>query len=378
MQIHEDRCKQHSRILLVDDNQSVRDMLYNLLNQECYQCIIAKDVQEAEQILSKSEIDLVISDIVMPGKESGLDLAQKVKQSYDSEIILMTGYVDEFSFDKIVGMGVSDFIPKPISSTSELLMRIKQVLIKRLSYKERDKAEEKLKNNIESMKQLLTGVVNTLSKTVDVRDPYTAGHQRRVAKLATLIAQELGLSEKQVMTIEMSGLMHDLGKLAIPQAILSKPHKLSELEFGLIKTHSQVGYDLLKNIKFPWPIAEIVLQHHEKLDGSGYPQGITGEEMLFESKVLCVADVVEAMGSHRPYRPALGVDVALEEITDKKEKLFDSRVVEACKRLFRERNYCIEDLESNGDLSYYISQLEDFHVETESASAEEMLSIGNY
>ena len=375
MQIDKD--KQCSLVLLVDDNLSVRDMLYHLLDQEGYHCLVAKDVEEAERILNETSIDLVISDIVMPGKENGLDLAEKVKENHDSEIILMTGYMDEFSFDRIVGMGVSDFIPKPINSTSELLMRIKQVLIKRLSYKQRDRAEERLKNNIQSMKQLLTGVVNTLSKTVDVRDPYTAGHQRRVAKLATLIAQELELGEKEVMTIEMSGLMHDLGKLAIPQAILSKPHKLSELEFGLIKTHPQVGYDLLKNIKFPWPIAEIVLQHHEKLDGSGYPQGLTGKEMLFESKVLCVADVVEAMASHRPYRPALGVDLALEEVTDKKGKLFDSQAVDACVRIFQKRNYCIEDLENNGDLSYYISQLEDFYMENEQSSTELFLNMGN-
>jgi len=194
--------------------------------------------------------------------------------------------------------------------------------------------------------------------------------------LATLIAKELGMSQKEVMTVEMSGLMHDLGKLAIPQAILSKPHKLSELEFGLIKTHSRVGYDLLKNISFPWPIAEIVLQHHEKLDGSGYPEGITGEEMLYEAKILCVADVVEAMSSHRPYRPALGVDTALEEISDKKGQLFDSRIVDACIRVFEKRNYSIEDLESNGDLSYYMSQLDDFQLNTEQTPTEELLSFG--
>ncbi len=376
MNIGEGIDNQSFRILIVDDNQSVRDMLYNLLTQEDYECISATSVKEAEKVLNQNEIDLVISDIVMPGSEGGLQLAEKIRQSYDSEVILMTGYVDEFSFDKIVGMGVSDFIPKPISSTSELLMRIKQVLVKRMSYKDRDRAEERLQKNIDSMKQLLTGVVNTLSKTVDVRDPYTAGHQRRVAKLATLIAKELGMSQKEVMTVEMSGLMHDLGKLAIPQAILSKPHKLSELEFGLIKTHSRVGYDLLKNISFPWPIAEIVLQHHEKLDGSGYPEGITGEEMLYEAKILCVADVVEAMSSHRPYRPALGVDTALEEISDKKGQLFDSRIVDACIRVFEKRNYSIEDLESNGDLSYYMSQLDDFQLNTEQTPTEELLSFG--
>ena len=188
---------------------------------------------------------------------------------------------------------------------------------------------------LESMEQS----IQTVAYTVEARDPYTAGHQRRVAELATAIAQEMGLTEDQVNATHLAAIIHDLGKIRVPAEILSKPGKLTEIEFMLIKTHPQAGYDILKNVKFPWPIADIILQHHEKLDGTGYPQGLKGEQILIESRIMSVADVVEAMSSHRPYRAALGIEPALNEIKRGRGIAYDAAVVDACLRLFAEKRF---------------------------------------
>ncbi|MGZ4960103.1 MAG: PAS domain S-box protein [Methylomonas sp.] len=189
------------------------------------------------------------------------------------------------------------------------------------------------------LRQSLEQSIQTIAGTVEARDPYTAGHQRRVAELATAIAQELGLSAEQVNGIHFAAIIHDLGKIHIPAEILSKPGKLRDIELMLIKTHPQSGYDILKDVKFPWPIATFILQHHERLDGSGYPQGLKDEEILLESKILTVADVVEAMSSHRPYRPAIGIKAALAEVERGRGTSYDPMVVDACLRLFTEKQF---------------------------------------
>lgn len=175
-----------------------------------------------------------------------------------------------------------------------------------------------------------------MAATVELRDPYTAGHQRRVAGLASAIAKQMSLSDEQSEVIRLAGLVHDLGKINVPSDILSKPGRLSEAEFSLVKAHAQAGYDILKEIEFPWPIAKIVHQHHERINGSGYPRGIEGESIRLEARILAVADVVEAMISHRPYRPALGVDRALEEISKNRGESYDPEVVDACLAFFAE------------------------------------------
>ena len=196
-----------------------------------------------------------------------------------------------------------------------------------------------LRKTMEDLRKALDAIVHVLALTVEVRDPYTAGHQRRVANLARAIAVEMGLLEEVAESIYMGGVIHDLGKISVPAELLSKPIRLSENEFNLIKDHSQVGYNILKNIEFPWDIARMVLQHHEKMDGSGYPQGLSGEDILPEARILGVADVVEAMASHRPYRAALGIDKALEEISINRGKLYDVEVVNACLRVFKDKKF---------------------------------------
>ena len=192
--------------------------------------------------------------------------------------------------------------------------------------------EGKLKKSIED-------VIYTIGKITETRDPYTSGHQLKVSKLAIAIAQEMKLPQDKIEGIRIASLVHDIGKISIPSEILSKPSKLSEIEDKLIKNHSQIGYDILKSIEFPWPIAQIVLQHQERLNGSGYPQGLKGDDILLEAKIIAVADVIEAMSSHRPYRPALGINKALEEIYQNQGILYDPEVVNACIRLFKEKNF---------------------------------------
>jgi HD-GYP domain-containing protein (c-di-GMP phosphodiesterase class II) len=203
----------------------------------------------------------------------------------------------------------------------------------------RMEAEKAVEASFKNLQKALNGTVKALSNTIETKDPYTASHQRRVAQLACAISQELGKSTHFIDGIRVMGFLHDLGKFAIPSEILSKPSKLSEHEFNLIKIHPQTGYDILKEIDFPWPVALAVLQHHERLDGSGYPHGISGQDIIIEAKILAVADVVEAIASHRPYRPALGLDKALAEISHKQEILYDSQVTRSCLGLFSEKGF---------------------------------------
>jgi len=204
---------------------------------------------------------------------------------------------------------------------------------------ERKRAETDLREGLVKLRSTLKASIDSLSSAIEMRDPYTAGHQERVTRLARAIACEMGLAEERIEAIEIAGVIHDIGKLYVPAEILSKPTKLTELEYALIKMHAQAGYTILSKIDFPWPIARIVHEHHELVNGSGYPQGLSGKDILLEAKIICVADVVEAMSSHRPYRPALGIGAALEEIAQKRGILFEREVVDACLRLFRERNF---------------------------------------
>lgn len=212
----------------------------------------------------------------------------------------------------------------------------------------RRESERRLKENMESLRKALGGIIQVISATVETRDPYTAGHQQRVADLARAIAQEMGLPEQQVDGLRVAGTIHDLGKVSIPAEILSKPTRLMDIEYRLIQAHSQTGHDILKGIDFPWPIAEMVLQHHERMDGSGYPRGLKGEEILLEARIIAVADVIEAIASHRPYRAALGIKTALEEIEKNAGVLYDREAVKICLRLFREKLFDLEGVRGKG------------------------------
>ncbi|MGV3740848.1 MAG: HD domain-containing phosphohydrolase [Burkholderiaceae bacterium] len=204
---------------------------------------------------------------------------------------------------------------------------------------ERDRIAQAQDRHEEKLRKSLVDSIQAIANMVELRDPYTAGHEARVAQLAAAIAEEMGLDEDRIEGIKLAALIHDVGKIKVPAEILNKPGRLSPIEFELIKLHPQSGYDVLKDIQFPWPISRIVYQHHERIDGSGYPNGLRGDQILLESKILTVADVVESMQSHRPYRPGLGIDAALEEITRHRGIWYDESVCDACLRLFREDRY---------------------------------------
>ena len=246
---------------------------------------------------------------------SGMSEAKEISSS-DGKVWSVRGYPVKNKKGKVVGM---------VEVSSD-------ITAKRTMEQERQRG-------IDRLRRVLEETVVALAATAERRDPYTAGHQRRVAQLATAIAAELHLSEEKIEGIRMASIIHDVGKVYVPSEILSKPSRLTELEFNIIKTHPQIGYEILKPVEFPWPVAEIVLQHHEKINGSGYPGGLSDKDILIEAKVLTVADVVEAMASHRPYRAALGIGRALKEITQNKGILYDAKVVDACLRVFKRRKF---------------------------------------
>jgi putative two-component system response regulator len=196
-----------------------------------------------------------------------------------------------------------------------------------------------VKLNLEKLRKAMDGIVEAISVTVEMRDPYTAGHQKRVAELACAIARDMQLSEDEIYGLHMASVIHDLGKITVPAEILSKPGQLSGLEYELIKSHVQAGYDILKQIDFPWPLADIILQHHERMDGSGYPNGLKQEEILLTSRILSVSDVFETIASHRPYRPSLGLQRAVDEIRENRGRLYDSRVADVCLALIEEDRF---------------------------------------
>jgi putative nucleotidyltransferase with HDIG domain len=287
----------------------------------------------------KQEVfDLVLCDIRLPG-ESGIDFISHIIDDHPgTAVIMVSGLDDPEVVEKALEIGAFGYIVKPFK-ISEVIINISSALrrqrLETESRLNRENLERMVENRTAKLLQTLEGIIKVLTQTVESRDLYTAGHQMRVAEFACALAQELGCPVDQIKGILMAGTIHDLGKISVPAEILSKPTRLNDIELKLIKTHPQVGYDILKDIEFPWPVAEIIYQHHERMDGTGYPRGLKGEEILIEARILAVADVVEAMASHRPYRSALGIDAALEEISKNKGKLYDPVVADACLEVFR-------------------------------------------
>ena len=217
--------------------------------------------------------------------------------------------------------------------TSELVQSNK--LLKN-EIENRKQIQEELEQSLQNLKKVMTATIQAIAMTVEKRDPYTSGHQMRVAALTRAISQALGFAEDQIEGAYMAASIHDIGKISLPAEILSKPIQLTEIEISLIQAHAQAGFDILKGIEFPWPIADIIIQHHERMDGSGYPRGFAGDDILMEARVIGVADVVETMASHRPYRPSMGIDKALAEIRQNSGTLYDADVVAACLKIFQE------------------------------------------
>jgi putative nucleotidyltransferase with HDIG domain len=323
-----------NHILVVDDENLIRDILREGLVQAGYDCSTAADGLEALKILDREPVDVVITDISMPNMD-GMELAGKIRRHHGADVIVMTGFAENLTYEDIIAQGASDFIHKPVG-VREIIVRLERVIRERTIFSEQRRTEKELRSSLQKLRRVLSQTVDALASSLEKRDPYTAGHQQRVALLAHAVALRMGLPEGQAEGIRIAGILHDIGKISVPTDILTKPGRLSVNEFNLIKEHPQVGYDILKDIEFEPPVATSIIQHHERLNGSGYPEGLTGPGIIIEARILAVTDVVEAMASHRPYRPSLGVDKALEEIAAHSGTLYDSDVVKSCLSLFEQ------------------------------------------
>jgi putative nucleotidyltransferase with HDIG domain len=348
------------RVLIVDDERSIRFTLGEFLRKAEYDVETADDAPAALRILSERPFDVVVTDIVMP-RVSGLALLHAIREAAPRvQVIIMTGEPTAETAAQAVRNGAFDYLFKPITKEAVLRTVANAAKIKaiddereRLDAANReyrkglellvDQRTEDLREANAALQKTIEGTIRAAALIVESRDPYTGGHQQRVARLARAIADRLHWPGDRGTGLYMAGLIHDVGKIGIPAEILSKPGKLSENEMNFIRTHADVGYNILQPIAFPWPIAEIVRQHHERLDGSGYPDGMKAPEILFEARILAVADTVEAMWGHRPYRPALGIGKALEEIRRGRGAQYDPEAVDACIALFEELGFRFEE-----------------------------------
>ncbi len=345
-----------SRVLIVDDEAGIRRTLRMYLKDGGHDIEEVGDVAEAVLRVATGTFDVILSDIVMPG-EDGIRFLEKVRVSSPlTQFILITGDPSVETATDALRLGAFDYLAKPVAKETLCQVVVKAGLNKealeqriRLHEENRTHREEleglveartgELKTAIGRLVTTLESTTLALSMAIEMRDPYTAGHQRRVTHLACAIWDRLSLPADAREGLRMAGLLHDLGKIRVPSDILTKPTRLSKAEFALIQEHPVSAWEILRLVEFPWPVATIVRQHHERLDGKGYPDGLKGGDVLPEACVLGVADVVEAMASHRPYRAALGIDAALAEILRGRDTAFQADVVDACVALFREDGY---------------------------------------
>ncbi|MGD9211602.1 MAG: response regulator [Desulfobacteraceae bacterium] len=338
--VHQPEC-----IIIVDDDAAIRDLLVRGIRRSGYECYAAASAFEALDLLVEKPVDVVISDINMP-EMNGLELIKIIKEKHDCDVIVMTGFIEEFTYEEIIGRGASDFVQKPVR-IAEFVARLKRVLLERALRKEHNLATEELEINLDKFRRAMDGIVQAMSLAVELRDPYTAGHQQRVANLATAIATAMGLPGETIYALRMASIIHDFGKITVPAEILCKPGRLNNLEYELIKNHVMAGYNILKKIEFPWPLADIIVQHHERINGSGYPKGLHGDQIRIEARILAVSDVFETISSHRPYRPSLGQDRAIEEIDQKKGELYDTDVSDTCLTIIITNKFRFDDKRSS-------------------------------
>jgi putative two-component system response regulator len=344
--------KDKDTILVVEDDSFARKSMVSFLRQSGFLALEAPNGAEGLILFKSEKPDLMLLDIRMPVMD-GLQVLEEISEElseFPTIIISGVGTIDDVI--NALKFGAWDYLTKPIVNLSALLHAVNKALERRNLILENrhyqthleeevKKRTEKLALSEQSLKSTLAGIIEVIAKIVEMRDPYTAGHQERVHSLAGRIAEKLHIADDIKEGLDRASIIHDLGKVAIPSEILSKPGRLTAIEDQLIQTHAQIGHDMLslEHCDFPWPLAEIVQQHHERIDGSGYPSGLKGEEILYEAKILAVADVVEAMAMHRPYREALGIEIALSEIRQNRGTLYDPEVVDACLSLFLDDAY---------------------------------------
>jgi len=351
-------------VLVVDDDSRNRYLLRTIFGSAGHKISEAAEGQEALDVARAEPPDVIIADILMPGMD-GYALCREWRADpvlADKPFVFYSANYTENEDEQLASkLGADLFLTKPRDPT--LLLHEIEVLVAdvakgaAVAHPLDDSDDETLREHnarlLRQMEQQLTevgqanlrllnminGTVTAIAKLVEARDPYTAGHQERVAALAHAIALEMGMSDDDSEGIRLAGVIHDIGKIYVPSGILTRPGQLSDPEFAIIKMHPDIAFNVLSGIDFPWPIADYVHQHHERLDGSGYPQGLPAQDILPGSRVIAIADVVEAMTNHRPYRPAIGIDAALEEIDKNSGRLYDSEAAAACARLFNGHGY---------------------------------------
>ena len=325
------------RILFVDDDPKILESFRRMFGRDHDLAFATSGAEALRLLAAEGPFALVVSDIKMPGMD-GIEFLTHVKDAHpDTVRMILTGYADQQNAIDAVNEGyIFRFLVKPCT---------KGVLEKALAAGlEQHRLIQAGKEfyGLKRLKQAMKGILLGLTTLVEARDPYTAGHQRRVADLSRRIGERLGLDAEIVNGLYMAAMVHDIGKVYVPAEFLNKPGRLSDAEFNIIKSHPQVGFDILDPIDFPWPIGRIVQQHHERLDGSGYPFGLAGEAIRIEARIMAVADVVDAMASHRPYRVSLGVQEALDEIMGRRGVFYDASAVDTCVALFTQEGYSLD------------------------------------
>jgi len=375
------------KVLLLEDNPDDAVLVRHYLATALSDRVEIQHYQRLAEVMEflgqgEVDIDVILLDLGLPDSQ-GLDTFTRIhQQTPQIAIVIMSGLADEELAIRAVREGAQDYLLKGEIS-AQLLVRAARYAVERMRIDEalrraRDEMEARVLESTaelalakETLKKLITelcqaekdirsylqGIIHVVSLIIETRDPYTAGHQRIVAGIAQAVGQMMGLPGERIEGIALAATVHDLGKISIPAEILAKPTKLNAFEMNIIRTHPRSGYEILKMVDFPWPIAQIVLQHHERIDGSGYPQGLGARDILLEAKIIGVADVVEAMCAHRPYRPAQGVEKALLHIRQNKGILYDPQVVDACLQYFAEKKIGSLAItkESQKELGYFPS-----------------------
>ncbi|MFC2063390.1 HD domain-containing phosphohydrolase [Chloroflexota bacterium] len=355
------------KILICDDDPQDRKLIRSYLQMMAERKIATIEAGNSHEIqlaIDNYEIDMVFMDLYMPDK-SGVDWLKEIAKKHIAPVVVLTGYGDEEVVWNTLQLGAVGYLPKRKLSAETLASTIDGAIEKwkDLMLLRGDLGQLNKLTNIDSVtgelirhnfmktigKEISYETMEALAMIVEIRDPYTAAHQHRVTQLACAVAKEMAIEENSITGLNLASLIHDIGKMRVPSEILTNPGKLSEAEFEIIKSHPTLGCEVMKKFDLPWPIADIIHQHHEKIDGSGYPLGLSGENILLEARILCVADVVEAIASHRPYRAALGIDIALDEISQGRSSRYDSVAVDTCLTLFRKKKFKFE--QRNGDLA---------------------------
>ena len=330
------------RVLIAEDSAADAELIARELAKEglAHRSKLVKSKDEFLKALGEFAPDVILCDYKMPGFSApeALEIAKEI--SPKTPFVVVSGTIGEDVAVEMMKSGAMDYVMK--DKLFRLAPAVQRALKENEERAERKKAAQALRESELKMHRVLAETIEALSSALEKRDPYTAGHQRRVTQLSIAIARYIGLSENEINGLYLASLVHDIGKIGVPVEILVKPTQLNGNELNLVHDHAKIGYLILKDIEFPWPIARIVLQHHEKIDGSGYPEGLSGEAIFLESKILCVADTVEAMSSHRPYRPAVGIDDALEELSRNKGIIYEPIVVDACLELFTKKIFKFE------------------------------------